>query len=198
MPQNNHLAPLHTLENLTPIDGLDLVTLAEAKAHLRVDFDDDDNLIGLLIQAAAAMLNGDGGLCGFPITQQQFKYVFNGVYGVGSEGFYLPITPAIDLHEIKYYNTSNVLVTANLADWELIANNTWALVRPKSLIWPSLYNRWDAFSITWHAGRVDLPEIKHAMLLCISAFYENRGDAEFEIPKAAQSLINLKRKGWVG
>lgn len=46
------------------------VTLAEAKAHLRVDFDEDDALIGAILNAATEYLDGwDGILSRCLVTQ---------------------------------------------------------------------------------------------------------------------------------
>lgn len=196
----HHLPDIHTLEQTT--QPSDLLTLADAKLHLRVDHNDDDTLIQTLIKVAGSTLDNETGLCGYALNSQRWKYIFDGVTGLINEGVYLPITPSVSLYEIKYYNASNTLVTANLNDWELIANNSWALVRRiNGQYLPDMYDRWDALSIEWTAGHGASEAVKHAARLMIGHWYENReavtANQNYEMPMAASTLINLERRGWV-
>jgi uncharacterized phiE125 gp8 family phage protein len=49
------------------------VSLAEAKAHLRVDFDDEDALISGLIDAATQHLDGWSGVLGRALMPQTWE-----------------------------------------------------------------------------------------------------------------------------
>ena len=57
---------------VTPPSGA-VVTLAAAKAHLRVDHDLDDSAIGALIAAAEAHLDGYGGILGRCLLTQTWR-----------------------------------------------------------------------------------------------------------------------------
>lgn len=52
----------------------DVVTLADMKAYLRVDYDDEDALIAQLIAAAVAYLDGWGGILGRCIMPQTWAF----------------------------------------------------------------------------------------------------------------------------
>lgn len=67
-----------------------VVTLAEAKDHLRVSHDDEDWLIAGLIDAATAHLDGVGGVLGRALNPQTWRAVFCG--GAAGE---LPLVPVI-------------------------------------------------------------------------------------------------------
>lgn len=54
------------------------VSLLEAKAHLRVDFTDDDSLIKGLIEAATGHLDGWTGILGPCLVEQTWAETFNG------------------------------------------------------------------------------------------------------------------------
>lgn len=189
----NFLPDITKLERVTAPESL--LTLDEAKNHLRVDHDDEDSLISSLIAAVCQMLDGETGLYGFNIGSQVWKWTgYPRCYKFEIE---MPNVTAIT--EVKYYNSSNTLITDDLANWELAANNEEAYIWPVSGAWPTFYWRWDAFQIKYSVGFTEIPaDIKQAALLIIAAMYDNRGDADFTIPAAAQALINQRRKGWCG
>lgn len=56
----------------------DLVTLDEVKAHLRVDHDDDDPMIGQHILAAIGYLDGYRGILGRAMKSQVWRETFTG------------------------------------------------------------------------------------------------------------------------
>src|SRR3546814_19020975 len=56
---------------------VDVVTLEEAKLHLRVDVDEDDELIKGLIAAAVGHLEGWPGLLGRVLAEQNWRKAFD-------------------------------------------------------------------------------------------------------------------------
>lgn len=68
-----------------------VVTLAEAKLHLRVDGEDEDSLIQGLIDAAVAYLDGADGVLGRALAPQEWEVVF-----CGSAPGVLPLVPVIN------------------------------------------------------------------------------------------------------
>lgn len=175
------------------------ITLVEAKAHCRVDHNDEDVVITNLINVACSALDGEGGLCGFPISEQSWRKTFYPFLHMNEYALEIETPWVKSVESIKYYNEANTLITANLADWEIVINKEELNIWPRSGVWPSMFSRWDAFSVEYKTGIAVIPaEIKHAGLLLIGSFYDNRDDGNFEIPKAVHSLVNLKRKGWIG
>jgi uncharacterized phiE125 gp8 family phage protein len=182
------------------------VTLAEAKAHLRVDHDDEDALISSLITAARQHMDGRAGVLGRAIIDQTHTLTFHyDDMPTGSERVWLPVNTASSLTSVAYYDGSNSLVTLTstvLDTYDFVASEWWAYVQPKGdLIWPDVYDRADAMTITYVAGfggADDVPQpIKQAMLLLIGHLYENREAAAAttiaEVPMGVRYLINPYR-----
>jgi len=177
-----------------------LLTLDEAKNHLHVDHNDDDALIQALISAASSQLDGTEGLCGHHLVTQTWKLTFLPCNYDRVE-IELPNVQAIT--EIKYYDSTNTLITADLAGWNLAANKDEAYIWPTGNF-PSVYYRWDAMQIKFTVGYgspENVPsEIKQAALLLIGHYYANReavGSVGSEIPLGVQALLSNRRRGWV-
>ena len=68
---------------------LPVVTLDEVKAHLRVDFEDEDSLIQGYIDAAVAYLDGADGVLGRALSPQTWEVTYSGSIGD------LPLAPVI-------------------------------------------------------------------------------------------------------
>lgn len=182
--------------------AMSIITLDEAKAHLRVEHTDEDVLIATLCDTATQIIDGEGGLCGYCVASQNWLYKSHNQWTYDCFGnviYKLPKTPVKALVSIKYYNASNALITENIADWSLISNGETAYIMPNDGLLRTEFKRVDSFQVEFTSGLVNIPaELKHAALLIISALYDNRGDEGFQIPAAVQNLVNLKRRGWVG
>lgn len=180
-----------------------LISVEEAKAHLRVDGNDEDGYIALLIAAVGSILDGDKGRCGLPLVTQSWKKTFYPRYG-------LPIKIAVpniqSITSIKYYDSANTQITVTLADWTFAIDEDCALIWPDNETLPTLYDRWDCFEVVFVAGYGDASavpaEIRHAALLIIGDLYEKReGNALNVSPNilsAVDNLLSNRRKGWVG
>lgn len=188
-----------TLKTAAP--ALTLVTLADAKSHLRVDFDDDDALITGLINAAASHLDGYSGIVGRALLDQNWEQNFSGF----CTRMELPVGIASSVVSIKYYDSTNVQQTLSSSVYQLLTDELGSYVSLKSLqVWPATYSRVDAVTVEWIAGygaTVDLvpAALIVAMKMLISHWYENREavvvnmTAE-ELPLAIKSLIGPFRR----
>ncbi|WP_157014892.1 head-tail connector protein [Mesorhizobium xinjiangense] len=161
-----------------------VVTLAEAKAHLRVNAEgegsllpnEDDSLITGLIAAATEHLDGWAGILGRCLVNQDWRID-------------LPAWPAtcialpfsdVSSVTVNYFDQDDVEQTLSSSEYELAASATGTVVRfKKTFSRPALNDdRADAVQVTMTAGygaAADVPQpIKQAILLLVGAWYENR------------------------
>ena len=181
----------------------DVISLAEAKAHLRVDFSDDDTLISGLIAAAISHVDGKGELGRAMITQTWAQWVSQAPGWVR-----LRMGPFQALTSVEYYDTDNVLQTATLSDFETRLDGDFVICKPKEdFEWPSAETRADAIKITYTAGfgdaATDVPQgIRQALLMLVAHWYENREAASEvklnDLPRAVDALLGNERVSWYG
>lgn len=170
------------------------VDLASAKAHCRVDHNDDDSLIsGLILAATGAVTEMTGLVLG--LETWLFKT------GPVSGDLVLPKTPARALTSLAYVDTSGQSQTATVADFLLIQDEARPFLRPsRGKAWPAAAARPDAVTVTFTAGLETVPaELRVACLMLIGNWYENREAASpsvADVPMAARALIDLHRVGW--
>lgn len=179
-----------------------LVTLAEAKAHLEYADTDRDGYINSLIAAATEMLDGPEGMIGKAVGEQVWTYALR---YVPTDIIDIPIVPVKALQAVTYFDADNVSQTINVNQFRLVANEDFAYLEPvDGFTWPVLYDRGDAVTFTLQLGMAEVPAgIKHAALLLISNWFENReavltGTISKPIEFALDALINRWRIGWLG
>ena len=179
------------------------VSLADVKAHCRIDHSDDDTYIAGLIAAAVAFVDAQGELGRAMITQTWAQYESQAPGRVR-----LDMGPFIELVSVKFFDAAGSLQTATLADFEIRLHGDFVICKPKEdREWPTADTREDAIKITYTAGygaASDVPAgIKHALLMLIGHWYENReavviGTITATTPMAFAVLIGNERVGWYG
>lgn len=181
------------------------VSLAEAKAHCRVDTADDDALLTGLIGAAVSHLDGYGGILGRAIMAQTWAQDFD---GFGTDGLRLPVGDLISVTSIAYHDTANQMQTLANSVYTAFSDERGPFVtlRPDQA-WPLTYGRVDAVRVTWVAGfgaaADDVPAaIRHAILMIVGHWYENRetsivGAPVAPLPLAVDALIAPYRQVYV-
>lgn len=184
------LAPIRTVAPETAP-----VSLTETKAHLRVDFDDDDTLITSLIDAATAHVDGWTGVLGRALVMQTWRQDFC----CFRPRLRLPLAPASSITSTTYYDGDNVQQTLSADIYQLLTDARGPFVTPKpDQIWPGSYDREDAVSVTYVAGYGDADAvpapIRAAILLIIGHLYENReastlGVTAELVPMAVDALL---------
>jgi uncharacterized phiE125 gp8 family phage protein len=159
------------------------ISLARAKAHLRVDHDAEDEGIAGWIVAARQLTESHTGrrwieqelrltLADWPCEE------LGRAYGA----IPLPVAPVISVEAVKYYATGGTLTTLAADLWQTWLDHAPPLVAPApSTVWPTVQvDRLAAVQVEFTAGyggESAVPEqAKAAMLLCLAYWYENRGD----------------------
>lgn len=144
--------------------------LAIVKAHLRVDDDGEDVLIGAMRDAAFAHLDGPAGWLGRALAPQTLQAWLD---GWPCAPWDLPYGPVTDIDSIEYTDTAGAEQTLPGDQYRLTAGG--ALDRTYGASWPSARAQADAVCITYQAGYETLPApIQAALLLMIGDLYANR------------------------
>jgi uncharacterized phiE125 gp8 family phage protein len=172
------------------------VSLAEAKGHLRVDHDDQDDLITAQINAATAYFDGYTGILGRALITQTWRQDF----GCFADRLPLPVSPVSAVVSVSYFDTGNVqqALNANVYDLFADARGGYVALQPGKS-WPAAFRRVDAVSVTFTAGfgaAADVPEpIRQAILLVVQRLFDG-ADTEIEvaIDRVVHALIAPYRK----
>lgn len=151
----------------------EVVTSAEAKAHLRVESTDDDALIIAYLTAARAHMDGRDGILGRALMTQTWELVLD---AFPTAAISLPLPPLQSITSIKYQDSSNVEQTLDAADYVVDTTSESSRVYPVTS-WPSTYSTPNAVTIRFVAGYGNasaVPEpIKTAIKLKVQALYDN-------------------------
>lgn len=147
-----------------------VVSVAEAKQHLKVSHGAEDALIEGMVAAATQTIDGPNGWLGRAVGVQTLEARFSLPC---SSVLRLPYPPVLELVEVRYLDRNRVERAAELADFEVYGDE----LSPVSSMWPweggSL--RTDAGRIRYRAGYETLPApIRVAILLMVGDLYRNR------------------------
>lgn len=114
----------------------------------------------------------------------------------------LPYPPLQSVISITYIDSDNVTHTMATSDYFVdIDGDPGRVCLAHGAAWPggTLRPR-AAIKIRFVAGWSDPYQVpanyRQAMLLGLSAYYENRGDAEMKLPEAAINLLMMDRGSW--
>ena len=154
--------------------GVEPVTLAEAKLHLRVDAADDDTLIAALIVAAR---NQAESRTGRALVTQQWRLDLD---RFPVDTIDLPMPPLQSVESITYLDHDGVRQTLAASEYTVISNETPGVVLPAyGKSWPSCRVAPGSVQISFTAGyggaAVAVPQaIKQWMLLQVGHGFANR------------------------
>jgi len=167
------------------------ITLAEAKAHLRVDITDDDTLITALIVAAREYAEG---VTRRPLVTQTWDLFLD---QFSDEIDLAPNLQSVE--HLKYIDGDGNKQTLDSGEYDLdIVRQPGQLLLGYGKGWPSIRSVRNAVEIRYVAGygeAADVPqEIKQAMLMHIGHLYRHResvviGTISSEVPTATDSLL---------
>jgi len=170
-----------------------LLTLDEAKAHLRVDTTDQDSLITGLIAATESYLDGYSGVLGRAIRPQSWSVSFDFLAGWRA---CLPLGRLIEVESITYYDLDDTQQTFSTSNYYAINDAEGpAVIVKNGVAWPATFVRPDAITIQWQCGFDVVPvAIKQAALLLIGQWFDNRSavidsNKAIEMPLAVRALL---------
>lgn len=171
------------------------VSLEEAKAHLRVDHNDDDASIGSMINSAMSLAEQ---FLRRALCTQTLRYALP---AFPSAGIVLPRPPIQSVVQVNYVTPMNEEVALlNLPEAPAYELDRFEdmLVPALGKSWPSTATHRTAVWIDYVAGyatSAEIPaDIRHAILMTVGHFFANREDAitgtiAAALPKSSESLL---------
>lgn len=166
--------PLKPVRVTAPAEQV--VSLSEAKAHLRVDHDDEDTLISAMVAAAITHLDGWSGVLGRCLVAQDWRQAF--ARFPGTRKLRLPM-PDVSVVSVAYVDSAGIDHALESLAYMLIEDHLGPFIYLADASWPETAVRPDAVTVTFTAGygpaATDVPApIRAAILLMIGDLYRNR------------------------
>lgn len=164
------------------------VTLAEFKALLKVEYDDDDDRLQAHLDAAIAEVDGYAGQLGRALVTQ--TWVMRLPAFPACREIALPLPPLQSVESVTYYDTDGVQQTLSPSAYEVCDGAAARLVLVNGETWPANAVRARAVEITFVCGygaADDVPgDLKLAIKLIAAAL--ERGEPTDRDPAIASTL----------
>ncbi|MFZ0267768.1 head-tail connector protein [Caulobacter sp.] len=186
---------MSVLDLVRTVAPVPLVTLDQAKAHLNVLHDEDDQKIEDLIEACVDQLDGYSGETGLTLVEQTWELHLTRF--PAGRVLALPLQPLISVESITFKDPDGVTQTFNL-DQVTVRPGLKADITLKSgASWAATACDPRAVTITFKAGYgapADAPAAyRLAVLVMLTANYHSPEGA-VSMPPAAQRLISPRRR----
>lgn len=174
--------------------ALEPLTVAEAKAHLRIDASDEDGLIASLITTARLQVEAALGLA---LNAQQWVLLadfwpLNGIVE-------LPVRPLQSVTEIRVRDGSGSASVVDPLHYTVDGAGDTPRIASRTGYWPTPGARLAGIEIEFEAGfgaaAADVPaDIRQALLLLVGHWFEHRDPADADqltgpVPAAVSSLL---------
>jgi uncharacterized phiE125 gp8 family phage protein len=161
------------------------VSLAEAKAHLRVDHSAEDSTIGIYLNAAVSSLDGFSGVLGRAMVTQVWR---QDSVRFPSGVMRLPL-PDVSAVTVAYTDQTGSEQTLSASKYHVLNDAIGSLlVLAENEVWPNTDEIPSAVRVTLtcgYGGASDVPwELKAAILLDVGASYQDR---ELSMDRAIQN-----------
>lgn len=183
---------------LRPVSAVaPIISTADAKAHLRVFHSDDDAYIDGLIAAVGDWLFGENSWIGRSAPASTWKLMLAS-FPVGKIS--IPKPPLVSVDRV-FYTPSDGGAEQEINDFRTFGEGGNGYILPaKDTDWPETDLQPESIRIEFTAGYGALPaSIKHAALLVIGHWYENREAATeaklSDMPMAVDALL-MPYRNW--
>jgi len=170
------------------------ITLTEAKANLRVNNTVENDLITSYIVAARKWVEN---YTWRPLITQTWTlfYDFSDVQSIKNSTITISKNPVQSISSVKYYDINNTLQTLDSSNYYTDLGGDIASINFINQL-PTIYNRINALQIEFVCGyglAVSVPDnIKAAIYMMITAFYDNRTGLDFvKTQEAVQNIVSF-------
>ena len=170
---------------LTTGPAVEPVTLAEAKAHLRIDGDAEDTLVSSLIITSRLHIEAAMGLA---MITQGWSYIID-AWPQGRE-VALPLRPVQSIAAVRLYAADGTIETLADDTYLLDGSGTPArVVRAAASPWPRPTRAASGIEVAFVAGFGDAPAevpapVRQAILLLVAHWHEHREPVQIGAPGA--------------
>jgi uncharacterized phiE125 gp8 family phage protein len=166
------------------------VLVAEAKAHLRLDDDNEEELIGALIAAARVAVETE---IRRVLIAQSWRAI---VETLSPDSVILPVTPALSVEAVRAVDASAAATVLDADDYEFdAADGSISIDRVTGAV------RYEIdFSAGYGSSGIDVPQpLRQAIRLLVTHWYENRsavvlGDDPTATPLGYRELVAPYRR----
>ena len=158
----------------------DLITMERVKQALKIDSDDDDDLLALYLRAAIATLDGPTGWLGRALTPQTITTRFDGFFDLPAA---LRYPPLIEVLAVEYRSGGAWVPVPFSVDDDrlLLLSGTWPTIAGSGRV---IYRA----GMDGAAGRTLPAPIEAAILLMVGDLYANRQTVETGVRAAAVAV----------
>ena len=180
---------------LTSAPALTPLSVAEAKAHLRVTHADDDAYITTLVDVATRHLDARHGTLNRALITQSWRLRIDEFPRCWPFAIELPWPPLQSVASVKYLDPDGVEQTLAGAEYTVEASKfVGRILLGYGKSWPAIRCVPGAVRIEFTAGfgtaGADVPApIRQAMLMFIAHLYETRS-VDAEMPRAIDALVS--------
>lgn len=166
------------------------LSLVDAKAHLRVLHDDEDDLIEGLVDAAIAMIDGPDGV-GFCMVAQSWALALDRFCG----SIRIPLRPVASITSITYLDAAGASQTVDSGDYRLALSGGVGVVDlVPGAAWPAVGDFDWPVTVTFVAGTGAPPALVVALKMIIGDLYKNR-EGQGARSAAVEDILNRYRSG---
>lgn len=177
------------------------LTLAEMRAHLRVDVTDDDAIIATLLATAREWVEGETKL---KLVTQTWDFTWDRGWPLDLM-LRLPVAPVSSVTSVKYVDESGATQTLSAALYTAVLDREHPRIVPAyGAEWPTVRDVPNAVTVRAVCGygdaNSDVPQpLRQAIKLLVGHWHENReaaniGNIVTPLPFAVEALISPYRR----
>lgn len=186
-----------TLQLVVP-PAANIITVAQAKQHCRVDHADDDDYLAGLIDACEAQISGSDSWMGRALVTQTWDLYLD---AFPAREIKVPLPPLQSVVSISYYDPAGDPQVVASTNYQVdVASQPGWIVPDAGFSWPSTLDAANAVIVRFIAGygaADDVPEaIRAALKMMVEELYDKRAQAA-AIPVAAKHLLGPYRVTWL-